>query len=329
MQSLIDELHERFAPLTEGQTADYIPQLACVDPDLFGISVVTVDGQRYQAGDVEQSFTLQSVSKPLVYGLALERCGAERLRDRVGVEPTGEPFNGILRLDQTGRPFNPMVNTGAIAVTDLVRGNNHPDALSERKRLLEARLGRYFGRRPQLDAAVFQSECETGHRNRAIAHLLRDFHRLDGPPDESLELYFHQCSLTVTTEDLALMGATLANGGRNPLTGTCALSTVHVPSVLSLMLSCGMYDRSGEWAYRVGLPAKSGVSGGISAVVPGRMGIGVFSPRIDKQGNSLRGMRVIAELSERLGLHTFYIPPKVSGTFMDACAIDEPQASTP
>ena len=326
MQRLIDELHGRFAPLDEGEPALYIPQLACVDPDLFGISVVTADGRRFDAGDAGHGFTLQSVSKPLVYGLALEACGDERLGRRVGVEPTGEPFNGIVRLDATGRPFNAMVNTGAIAVTDLIRAGVGGEGgagggLAERKALVEERIGRFLGRRPAVDDAVLRSERETGDRNRAIAYLLRDFGRLDGPVDESLELYFHQCSLTVTAADLAVAGATLAAGGVNPVTGEAALPPEHVPAVLSLMLSCGMYDRSGAWAYEVGLPAKSGVGGGITAVAPGRMGIGVFSPRIDAQGNSLRGMRVIEEISRRLGLHLLAVGPPAA-----APAADDPDA---
>ncbi len=310
MQDLIDELHARYAPVREGSPAGSLPELAGVDPDLFGISVVTADGRRYEAGDAEIGFSLQSASKPFVYGLALERLGAERVRERVGVEPTGEPFNAIGKLDEEGRPFNALVNTGALAIADFIHAEGEDGAdndLPARERIVEEGFGRYFGRRPSVDEAVVKSAREREHRNRAIAHLLRDHDRLHDPVDETLELYFHQCALVVTARDLAHAGMTLANGGTNPLTGEVALPAEHVPSVLSLMLSCGMYDRSGEWAYEVGLPAKSGVGGGIVAAVPGRMGIGVFSPRIDHQGNSLRGMRVIEAISERLGLHTFAV----------------------
>ena len=305
MQDLVDELHARYAPLDEGSPADSLPELAAVDPDLFGISVVTEDGQRYEAGDATAGFSLQSASKPFVYGLALERLGAERVRERVGVEPTGEPFNAIGKLDEEGRPFNALVNTGALAIADFIHADDGKDDLPARERIVENCFARYFGRRPEADEAVVQSAREREHRNRAIAHLLRDHDRLHEPVEETLELYFHQCALVVTARDLAHAGMTLANGGTNPLTGANALPEEHVPSVLSLMLSCGMYDRSGEWAYEVGLPSKSGVGGGIVAAVPGRMGIGVYSPRIDHQGNSLRGMRVIEEMSARLGLHTF------------------------
>ncbi|BAM02539.1 glutaminase A [Phycisphaera mikurensis] len=306
MQDLVDELHERFAPLDDGAPSDSLPELAGVDPDRFGISVVDADGERFEAGDVASGFSLQSASKPFVYGIALERCGAGRVRERVSVEPTGEPFNAIGKLDEEGRPFNALVNTGAIAVADFVHADGEDD-LPARKALLEERLGRYFGRRPAVDEAVLGSAREREHRNRAIAHLLRDHDRLHDPVEDTLELYFHQCALVVSTQDLANAGLTLACGGRNPLTAVRALPVEHVPALLSLMLSCGMYDRSGEWAYEVGLPAKSGVGGGIVAVVPGRMGIGVFSPRIDFQGNSVRGMRVIEALSERLKLHTFAV----------------------
>ena len=198
------------------------------------------------------------------------------------------------------------MNTGAIAVADFVHADGEDD-LPARKRLLEERIGRWFGRRPEVDEAVLGSAREREHRNRAIAHLLRDHDKLHDPVEDTLELYFHQCALVVSTQDMANAGLTLACGGRNPLTGERALPEEHIPSLLSLMLSCGMYDRSGEWAYEVGLPSKSGVGGGIVAVVPGRMGIGVFSPRIDHQGNSVRGMRVIEDLSERLNLHTFAV----------------------
>ena len=220
---------------------------------------------------------------------------------KVGVEPTGEAFNSIVLDEASNRPFNPMVNAGAIATADLVAGKDFPERLS---RML-AMFGRYCGRTLHLDNSVFLSERITGHRNRAIAHLMLNFGMMSERMAESLELYFQQCSVLVTCRDLAMIGATLANGGVNPVTGERAIPQHLVKYVLSIMHSCGMYDYAGEWAFRVGLPAKSGVGGGIVAVVPGQLGIGVFSPPLDAKGNSVRGVRVCRELSERFGLHCF------------------------
>lgn len=285
----------------EGNLAGYIPELANVDPDRFGISVATVDGRFFEVGDHGHEFTLQSISKPLVYGLALETVAPEALENRVNVEPSGDPFNSIVKLDDTARPHNPLINTGAIAVADLIRGKD----LEERFATIANVLAGYFGRPVEIDEDVYASERRTGDRNRAIAHLLRQFGRLDGPLGESLDLYFRQCSVRVCAHDLALAGATLAHAGVNPVTKQRVLSDHHVGSVLSLMLSCGMYDYSGQWAYRVGLPAKSGVGGGICVVVPGKMGIGVFSPRLDERGNSARGLAAVEAISQHYGLHIF------------------------
>ncbi|MEM8737955.1 MAG: glutaminase A [Planctomycetota bacterium] len=301
MMHFLRALHERFQGLEDGEVARYIPELAEADPERFGVSVVTVDGRVFEVGDTDAVFSLQSISKPLVYGLALETCPAETIRRRVGVEPTGDPYNSIVKLDVAGRPHNPLINPGAIAVTDLIRGPGPDDRIAQ---ILE-RLGRYAGRPLGVDQAVFASERETGHRNRAIAHLLRQFGRFDGPMDESLDLYFKQCAVAVTARDLATIGATLAHAGVNPVTQTRALHERHVGPVLSLMLSCGMYDYSGQWAYRVGLPAKSGVGGGICVVVPGQMGIGVYSPRLDARGNSVRGVAAVEAMSRHYCLHVF------------------------
>ncbi|MEO1236834.1 MAG: glutaminase A [Planctomycetota bacterium] len=301
MLDYLRALHERVLPLRDGETAGYIPELARADPDRFGISVVTTDGRSFEVGDHDAAFSLQSISKPLVYGLALESIDSSELEERVGVEPTGDPFNSIVKLDRSGRPHNPLINPGAIAVTDLIAAG---DAEAGRAQIT-AMLGRYAGRPIAFDKAVFRSERETGHRNRAIAHLLRQFGRFDGPLEDSLDLYFRQCAARVTAHDLAVVGATLANAGANPVTGARALGERHVGPVLSLMLSCGMYDYSGQWAYRVGLPAKSGVGGGICVVVPGRMGIGVYSPRLDERGNSVRGLAAVEAMSRHYCLHVF------------------------
>jgi glutaminase len=300
--ALLRELHARDADVVEGEVADYIPELARADPEWFGIAVVTTDGQVTEVGSSRQRFTLQSISKPFTYGLALEEHGAEHVLARVGVEPTGDAFNSI-ELDRgTGRPFNPMVNSGAIAVTDMVPGE---DATERLHRLLDT-FRRYVGHADIfIDVATFTSERAHSHRNRAIAHLLRGAGALSDNLEETLDLYFQQCAILVNCRDMAVMAATLANGGINPVTGERAVPAEHVQNILSVMYTCGMYDSAGFWAFRVGMPAKSGVSGGVIAVSPGRMGIGVFSPRIDAHGNSVRGVRVCEALSQRLGLHLF------------------------
>jgi glutaminase len=297
-QALYD-LHAEWQPVTSGAIADYIPELARARPEWFGLTVVTLDGQICEVGDTGQLFTIQSVSKPFVYGLALDRHGLTEVTRRVGVEPTGDPFNAVMVDEASRRPHNPMVNAGAIATADLVPG----DGPTERLRMLLETFRRHAGRELQIDGAVFTSERETGHRNRAIAHLMRNFGIVSSRIDETLDLYFQQCSMLVTSRDLAVMAATLANGGVNPLTGEVALAPENVRHVLSVMYSCGMYDSAGQWAFEVGLPAKSGVSGGVLAVVPGQGGIGVFSPLLDRSGNSVRGVGVCRELSGRYGLH--------------------------
>ncbi len=295
------ELHAKYQSLDEGAVADYIPELASADPRSFGISVVTVGGQTFDVGDAQQEFTMQSVSKPFVFGLALEDNGREHVLSKIGVQPIGEAFNSI-KLDQSSnRPFNPMINAGAIAAADLVKGTDFPDRV---KRMLEM-LRRYCGRKVHVDNAVFTSERATGHRNRAIGHLMLNFGMVEDRIDETLELYFQQCSIMVTCHDLAVIGATLANGGVNPTTGERAIEAGYVQDLLSIMHTCGMYDYAGEWAYRVGIPAKSGVGGGIVAVVPGKMGIGTFSPLLDERGNSIRGIKVCQDLADRFGLHIF------------------------
>jgi glutaminase len=298
VQQYLESLLDRFAAVREGEVAEYIPELAAADPELFGICIVTLDGAIYEVGDTREPFTIQSMSKPLTYGYVLERLGEERVHRRVGVEPSGDPFNEISLDPSTGAPINPMINAGAIACAALAaaRGN---DPLAD----LLAAYGRYAGRGLFLDEAVYLSERETGHRNRAIAHLLSSFGLLDVPAEDAVDLYFRQCSVSVDCRDLALIGATLANGGVNPVSDERALGPSIVRGVLSVMTTCGMYDGAGSWLRSVGLPAKSGVSGGVFAVLPGRLGIGVFSPALDERGNSVRGVAVCRALSDELALH--------------------------
>ena len=298
VSTLLERLHELHADLREGDVATYIPELASVDPDSFGIALATTDGSLYEVGDSRLPFTLQSISKPLTYGLALERFGQRAVHSRIGVEPSGDSFNSIDLAPGTGTPANAMINAGAIAAAALLAATG-AHALDD---VLDL-YGRYAGRRLVVDEAVYESERRTGHRNRAIAHLLRTFDVIEGDPEAGLDLYFRQCAIGVDCRDLALIGATLANGGVHPTTGERAVVPGVVRDVLSVMTSCGMYDGAGRWLTGIGLPAKSGVSGAIMAVLPGRLAIAVYSPRLDPQGNSVRGVAVCRDLSSRLNLH--------------------------
>jgi len=307
IESVLHALHARFAPLRDGRVATYIPELARANPDCFGISLATADGHVYEVGDTRVPFTIQSISKPFVYGLALEDRSRDAVLRRIGVEPTGDAFNEISLEPGTGRPLNPMINAGAITASSLVAGHS----LEDRWARILALLSLYAGRALELDETVYRSERDTGHRNRAISHMLRNFEIIERDPEPDLDLYFRQCSIAVTARDLSIIGATLAAGGTNPLTRERVLKSANVDEVLSVMTTCGMYDYAGEWVYRVGLPAKSGVAGGILAVLPGQLALGVFSPPLDARGNSVRGVAVCEALSEELGLH-FLNPPRAA-----------------
>jgi glutaminase len=301
LQALIEGLHDEYKPLTEGEVATYIPELGKANPEHFGICMVTADGRIFEAGDCDEPFTIQSISKPFTFGMALEACGADKVWQHVDVEPSGDAFNSIELQDGTNRPHNPMVNSGAITVTALLHEQFGHRTFDE----ILARFSAAAGRSLCIDQAVYESEHRTGHRNRAIAHLLLNFGLVPSDAEEALDVYFKQCSILVTSRDLAVMGATLANMGRNPLTDEGVFDIHSVKHMMSIMLTCGMYDYSGQWAYRVGIPAKSGVAGGVIAVVNRQLGIAVYSPRLDKHGNSRRGIEVSAELASRLGLHVF------------------------
>jgi glutaminase len=269
IQRHLEGLHARYAGLRDGEVASYIPELAKADPERFAICIATTDGRVYEVGDARLRFTIQSISKPLTYGLALGDRGLDAVLRKIGVEPSGDAFNSISLEPGTGRPLNPMINAGAIAAASLVAGRSPQDQAA---RLL-AVYSLYAGRALEVDDAIYESERSTGHRNRAIGHMLRNFEIVDDP-DPALDLYFRQCSVAVDCRDLSVMAATLANGGLNPLTGERALDAVHVERVLSVMTTCGLYDAAGEWVFRVGMPAKSGVGGGILVVRPGPLGLG-------------------------------------------------------
>lgn len=299
-----DYLHGLLARCREqdgGAVADYIPELARADPELTGICLATIDGHVYEAGDTRLPFTIQSTSKPFAYAMALEDSGAAAVEAKIDVEPSGDAFNSISLDPVSGRPLNPMINAGAITATSLVGGADaSPDGRLVR---IVAGLSRFAGRPLAVDEAVAASESATGHRNRAIGWMLRSRGILGGDPDATLETYFRQCAVAVDCRDLSLMAATLANGGVHPLTGERALQRGFVQQVLSVMTTCGMYDAAGNWMVRVGLPAKSGVAGGILALLPGQLGLAVFSPRLDAWGNSVRGVFACRELSRDLDLH--------------------------
>jgi glutaminase len=301
LQSTIEATLSRHQNDRDGHVADYIPELSNANPDHFGIALVTATGAIYCAGDAEVPFTIQSISKPFALGIALETLGPQQTYEHVGVEPTGEAFNALILDEQANRPFNPMVNAGAIAIASLVH-DTHGDESFE---VIRSTFSGLAGRELDMDEAVYRSEKETGHRNRALAYLMRGPQIISDPVEEKLDLYFRQCSIRVTAKDLATMAATLANVGANPVTGDQIFSPLPVRHVLSVMFTCGMYDYAGRWGVDVGLPAKSGVGGGVMAVVNRQVGIGLFSPLLDKQGNSVRGIKACIDLAEEFGLHAF------------------------
>ncbi|GAA4875490.1 glutaminase A [Serinicoccus chungangensis] len=286
-----------------GEVAAYIPELAAADPDRFALCLATVDGQVYEVGQAEHRFSIQSISKPFTYALGLHDQGVERVAHKVDVEPSGDAFNEISLAPGTGRPKNPMINAGAITATSLVAGEEEDERFA---RALDW-FGAFAGRELEVDEGVYGSELATAHRNRAIAHLLREFEILEDDPEEVLRRYVRQCSIAVDTRDLALMAATLANGGRQPRTGRQLLDAHLVEHVLSVMTTCGMYDAAGDWVSAVGMPAKSGVSGGIIGVLPGQVGVAVFSPRLDAHGNSARGVALFERMSRDMEMHLMHV----------------------
>lgn len=299
----------------DGEVASYIPELALADPEALGIAVVGTRGRSYEAGDSRAEFTIQSVSKPFVYALAIEKFGLDAVSARVGVEPSGEAFNEA-SFAPDGRPMNPMINAGAMVVASLMAG----DTAEQKSTAIVDGLSAFAGRKLSVDDAVFASELATGDRNRELAAMAGD--ALASSVDVATGAYFRQCSASVTAFDVAVMAATLAGFGRNPLTGERVVSEAVARWTVSVMASCGMYDGSGEWLARVGLPAKSGVAGAIVAIDPGHFGIGTFAPPLDDKGNSVRGTALLETLSTEYGLHLFghqgeYLSPVTSAVVGD------------
>ena len=303
----LNEAHQSIFGDSSGAPADYIPELAKVDPRQFGIAITTSDGFTYEVGETSTEFTIQSISKAFVYSLALELLGSEQVTKTIGIEPSGEAFNSI-RLNPDNRPFNPMVNSGAIACTALICQHYGNEAFEK----IATTLGAFAGRKLVVDEKVYSSEDATGDRNRAISWLLKNNDNLHCDVEEVLGVYFRQCSLLVTASDLSVMGATLSNNGINPVTRQKVIGKTASVQTMSVMVSAGMYDYSGEWTYKVGLPAKSGVGGGITAVLPSQFGLGVFSPPLDKLGNSVRGVKVCEMLSEHFNLHVLKMEDDVA-----------------
>jgi glutaminase len=302
VERILGDIHRLASRERGGTVADYIPELSRADPEPFGIAIATVDGHVVTVGDTEVPFTIQSVSKALTFCIALEVAGRAEVGRRVGVEPSGDPFNAIEFDPVTRRPYNPMVNAGAITIAGLLR-----DVLGAERAEAEvlARLSKAAGRPLSVNEAVYRSEAATGHRNRAIGHLLVGVEAMAEPMEPALDLYFRQCSIEVTARDLAMIAATVANMGDQPVTGEQVFDVGAVRETLAVMFTCGMYDYSGNWAYDVGVPSKSGVGGGILGVVNRQLGIGTYSPRLDRNGNSVRGVAAFRMMSAEFGLHAF------------------------
>lgn len=307
VKALVNEAYERYKSLAEGEVADYIPALARAPRELFGICIVGAAGGVFTAGDAAHQFSIQSVSKPFVFALVCQAIGGEEARRKIGVNATGLPFNSVMAVElNPDRTMNPMVNAGAIAATSLAPG----ETADAKWRFIQQGLSRFAGRELALDAEVYESEAATNLRNRGIAKLLEGYGRLYFDALEATDVYTKQCSLNVTVKDLAVMGATLADGGVNPLTKEKVVSADIAKRVLAVLATAGLYERSGDWLYEIGLPGKSGVSGGIVTVSPGKGGLGVFSPLLDSAGNSIKGQRVTKFLSEQLGLNLFASKPE-------------------
>ena len=309
VRETLEEAHATFADDRTGVVADYIPALARVSPDLFGISVVGVGGRDVGIGDCDHMFSIQSISKPFVFALVCQEIGAETARDRIGVNATGLPFNSVMAIElNADRTMNPMVNAGAIATTSCV-----PGATAEEKfRFIQDGLSRFAGRQIEIDQEVYESEAATNLRNRGIAKLLEGYGRMYWDALETTDIYTRQCSLNVTAKDLAVMGATLADGGVNPITRERVIDAPHCRRVLAALATAGLYEQSGDWLFEIGLPGKSGVSGGIVTIAPGKGAVGVFAPPLDEAGNSIKGQLVTKFLSERLGLNLFASRPEVA-----------------
>ena len=302
VKSVIDEAYAKFKDDSSGKNADYIPYLAKVDSNLFGIAAVSTDNQSVSVGDVDYSFSIQSISKVFTLALAMQDLGAEKVFEKVGSEPTGRPFNSVVAVvDMPSHTGNPLVNAGAIATTSLIQAKD----AGERWNRILGFYNKAAGEKLSLIDEVYRSEAATNQGNRALAALLLKYERIYSDPLEAVDVYTKACSVGVNVKQLARMGATLANNGVNPATGEQVIKPEDIPEILSTMTMAGLYDGSGGWAWHVGLPSKSGVGGGILSIVPGKGAIAVFSPRLDEAGNSVKAQKVIAYVADKLDMDLF------------------------
>lgn len=302
LQQLVNDVHKQFASHDEGKNPDYIPALAAVDSDLFAISIVTADGKKYSAGDKDHSFSIQSIAKAFNLAALMNQQGDQVVVDKIGVNATGLPFSSIMAIElNEERSVNPLVNAGAIATVSLIKAKN----AKQKWNIIESNLENFTGTDLKVQKDIYKSETDTNVKNQSIARLLSNYGRLYDDIEESVDLYTRMCSVGVNTEELAVMGATYANAGINPITKKEAVKAENVPKLLAVMATSGLYDDSGLWLYKVGLPAKSGVGGGIIAVMPGKYGIAAFSPPVDAAGNSVRAQLAIEEIAKRLNANVF------------------------
>jgi len=309
IKSALEQAYAKVAPVKEGKNADYIPALAKVDPNIFGVVLITVDGHVYTAGDLKSEVSIQSISKVFTLALVLEEQGPAAVEKNIGVDATGAAFNSIVAIEANkGSEMNPLVNPGAITATSMVKGAN-------RDAIWNSILGYYseFAGRPlTVNKEVYKSESDTNQRNQAIASLMYAYGHIKDNPARATDIYTEQCSISVNVKDLAVMAATLANGGKNPMTGKVLMKSGNVPEVLSVMATAGLYDDSGKWLYKTGLPAKSGVGGGLIAVAPGKFGIAAISPPLDSAGNSVKAQLIIEEIVKALGANPYEVRPVAS-----------------
>lgn len=306
VRRLVEAAYDRYRHDTEGEVSTVYPALAAMQPDRFGIAIAGTSGRVFAVGDVDVPFTIMSVSKPFLFALVCEVEGPAAARDKLGVNSTGFPFNSLAAIEfSAGGRTNPMVNSGAIATTSLVPGRSE----AEKWRFIQEGLSGFAGRSLRLDEETYRNATATNFRNRGIAHALQGLNRIFSDPVEATDLYTRQCCLEVTACDLAVMGATLADGGVNPVTGQRVISAEACHYALAVMITAGLYETSGDWLYEVGLPGKSGIGGGIVTVSPGKGGLGTFAPRLDRAGNSVRGQKVARFLSHQLGLDLLVSKP--------------------
>lgn len=307
VNAALDRAYTHFKGLSEGSNADYIPALAKVDPNMYGIALVTTDGRVYTVGDVKSEVSIQSISKVFTMARVFQESGMAAVRDNVGVDATGQPFNSIVAIEQyKGHEMNPLVNAGAITVTSMVKGRTKDEIWHA----ILTTYDEFAGRKLDLNEEVYKSEAASNQRNQAIGQLMYAYEHIKDNPAQAVDIYTKQCSINVNALDLATMAATLADGGKNPITGHTVIDAGLIPGVLAVMATAGLYDDSGKWLFQTGLPAKSGVGGGLIAVAPGKFGIAVVSPPLDKAGNSVRGQRAIAEIVRDLHANPYAVTPR-------------------